>query len=471
MTEQEYRSWITEQKTDDYSVRSEGNTVFLETDYAEGKIVFHDQEIVELVITDRKSEETCFYLHFQLKDDKHAEDLFNEMVGTLMKLKTKQNFRILLSCTSALTTSYFAMELNRAAADLKLDYEFSAVSFNHIYEKGFDYDMILLAPQIHYEYEKAKEIFRNQTVLKIPASVFASYSTGGMIEMIISARAEKNAQKKEEMQKKDPAAAAENNYRILTLGMINHKDMYRFAYRIYDHGKRTLDKEIIKENFSEGDLEDFMDYIVARHHNIDLIGLAMPGVTNQGFLNIPEYGFFNKNVGMNLSKKYGIPVILLNDVNAIAMGYHAMHPDDNDMVFYFQPKGAYQAGAGVIIDGKLRRGFMHNAGEMASVIEADVSDPEAKALTPEGAMEIVCRGLLAYICTMAPEKIVLYSDLTPNTDEIRNHLAAYIDPEYIPEIEHVYSLKSYMMPGVMQRCLEVMVSNNEWIREVKKNAG
>ena len=471
MNEREYRDWIKEKTKNTCTVRESGNTVYLETEYAQGKAVFHDDDIVELVITDIKNDEVCFYLHFQLKDDDHAKDLFNEMSDTLMSLKTKRVYRVLLSCTSGLTTSFFASELNRAASELKLSYEFSAVSFSHIYDKGFDYDMILLAPQIHYEFDKAKEIFRTQTVMKIPAAVFAAYSTGGLIEMIINARAGQALSKEQEPEKRDPAAAAENNFRILTLGMINHKDMYRFAYRIYDHGRRTLDKEIIKPTFREPDLEDFMDYIVARHHNIDLIGLAMPGVTYHGTLNHPQYGFFNENIGRDLSAKYGIPVILLNDVNAIALGYQAMNPGIDDMVFYFQPKGYSKAGAGVILDGRLRTGYRHNAGEIASVIDMSVADAEKKIMTPEGAMEVVCAGLLSYICTVAPQKIVLYSDLTPNTEEIREYLGRYVDPGYIPEIEHVDRLKTYMMPGTMQRCLQVITEKKEWIEEVKKNAG
>ena len=226
----------------------------------------------------------------------------------------------------------------------------------------------------------------------------------------------------------------ENDFRILTLAFIGHRDLYRCAYRIYDHGQKTLDKEIIKDSFSQRDIEDLLDYITARHKKVDAIGIAVPGVTYHGHLYFPELGFINEPLGDYLSAKYHKPVILVNDVNAITLGYRALHEDCDNMLFYFQPIGGAVGGAGVIIDGKLHRGYKHAAGELAGMVSAFIEDADDKIFTPEGALEIVMKNLLIYIMTLAPKKIVLFSVLTPDMNKLRAALNMHVADDYIPEL-------------------------------------
>lgn len=471
MNTAEFKNWINLQNEDWYRIENtKENEIHLVTEFAEGSVIFHDQDIIELTVTDKDSGEALFYLHFQLKDEAHAKSLFREMKDVMSRIKEHRKTKVLLTCSSGLTTSFFAQELNKAAASLKLDYEFSAVSFSHLFEKGFDYDVILIAPQISFEYPKAKEIFRSQIVMNIPAAVFGGYNTGKLIEMVMHMK-DQQAMRKEEAGTRRPDDPFENNYRILALCLINHRNMYRFGYRIYDHGKRTLDKEVIKQTFGPRDIEDLMDYIVARHKDIDAIALAVPGVTYRGVVSHQEYKFINRNLGKELSGKYRIPVILINDVNALALGYHAVHLKEKNMVFYFQPRGYAQPGAGLIINDRLYTGRLHAAGEIAGIVRKYTDRPDEKIMTPEGAMEFVCAGLAMYISTTAPDTIILYSELTPNEKEIREYLSDIIKEEYIPEIRHVRRLKKYMLPGAMIHCLDVLAEEPEWIRELKETEG
>ena len=105
-----------------------------------------------MVLTNLADGENKFYLHFELKDLDYAQELFSQMVETLTDLKNQQSVKILLSCTGGMTTSFFAQKLNDAVKLLSLDYEFAAVPFHRLYNVGFDYSAILLAPQIAYEF-------------------------------------------------------------------------------------------------------------------------------------------------------------------------------------------------------------------------------------------------------------------------------------------------------------------------------
>lgn len=451
---EEYRNWVLKQ-IQDYDVQNDkSGNIHFKNQKASASINFYEHAIIELSITNLKGE-NCFYLHFQLNDPMHAMDLTNEMIHTFTEVSEKTTLKVLLTCSSALTTSFFAQKLNEACEILNLDYSFGAVSFDHIYEKGFEADVILLAPQISFQYPKLVEIFHNKLVMKIPPAVFAKYDSGKLLEMI----------KKEYEKRTDEGVPEENtplrsiydnDHRILTIAVINHSDGTRFGYRIYDHGRKTLDKEVIKPHSDEQDLYDLLDYVMARHQNIDYIGISLPGITHKGQLDIPQNHSMNHPLAANIYKRYHTKAILLNDVNAMALGYHAMHEDTDNMVFYFMPRGMSGGGAGVIIDGKLYRGYKNGAGEIWHMTDFAVKDTEKIVHTPEGCLQIITAALLSYISTIAPEKIVYYAEMNPDTEEVRKELSRYIDDAYIPELIHVNRLKRYQLPGTMIRCLEVM---------------
>ena len=47
-----------------------------------------------------------FYLHFQMKNMKHALELFNEMLEIIQTLVNRPQVKILLSCSGGLTTGF-----------------------------------------------------------------------------------------------------------------------------------------------------------------------------------------------------------------------------------------------------------------------------------------------------------------------------------------------------------------------------
>ena len=75
---------------------------------------------------------------------------------------------------------------------------------------------------------------------------------------------------------------------------------------------------------------------------------------------------------------------------------------------------------------------------------------------PDDALRTVTCQCLSYISTIAPEKIVIYSNLTPDTEELRKALCRYVDSAYVPELIHVRRIKRYMMIGMMIRCLQYL---------------
>ena len=182
----DYKKIIREKKIDDGTIEEFDDHIEIKTDYAVGMVNFYDLDIivVELSLTDLSDGENKFYLHFELKDLNYARELFDDMTETLIGLKEKRIIKILLTCTGGLTTGFFADKINEAAKMLSLNYEFAAVPFPRLYEVAFDYSVILLAPQIAYQFNEVKKILQDKIVVKIPPKIFAGYDVAEMINFV-----------------------------------------------------------------------------------------------------------------------------------------------------------------------------------------------------------------------------------------------------------------------------------------------
>ena len=82
--------------------------VMIETEYGLGSVMFHPLNIMELTVIHKSTQKIELYLHFQMKNFKHAIDLFYELIDTIEKLMNQPKIKILLSCSGGLTTMFFA---------------------------------------------------------------------------------------------------------------------------------------------------------------------------------------------------------------------------------------------------------------------------------------------------------------------------------------------------------------------------
>ena len=114
----------------------------------------------------------------------------------------------------------------------------------------------------------------------------------------------------------------------------------------------------------------------ARKANIDwsavsAVGVGAPGPIDpkSGLVYTPPNlpGWDEIALGPRLSQALGVPVSLENDVNLGTLGEHALGAgrDTKDMVGIFVGTGV---GGGLILDGQLRSGFRHAAGELGHMI-------------------------------------------------------------------------------------------------------
>lgn len=456
----DFKAWVLEHNGDDYDIKLENDdNIKLLTEYGEASIQFtqiDEGTIVEFSIVSKKDDSVKFYLHFELNDEDHAKQLYDEMVETLINLKNEKTLKVLLSCSAGLTTSMFAENLNSMVEMLGLDYHFNAVSYLSIYEEVDQYDVVLIAPQIGYMLNRLKESLPEKLVLQIPTAVFASYDALSTIKFIQNELESFHTNKKEEKTEKS-SHCIEYTKRILSIVISLNKAQAKIFYRLKEKCEVIDSNLIIKPSMNIYDLCDIIDTILLKYSYVDIIGIATPGIISDDNklknLTYKEEAF---DIKEEFEKKYNIDVVICNNANAAAIGFSLEHPEYENIVYHSQQFGFGVGGQGIIANKKLILGKNGVAGELKYFIKRmQFSDNLHKlVLTEQGAVEVVTKALLPTICTMGPEAVAICSPMTPNMDEIKNKLNSFIPEEFLPKFYYIKDASSYMLDGVTQLCVD-----------------
>ncbi|WP_294578468.1 ROK family protein [uncultured Thomasclavelia sp.] len=421
-------------------------------------IKIEDSLIVEFKILSKKDDSVKFYLHFELKEEEHAKQLYNEMIETLIGLKEEKTLQVLLSCSAGLTTSMFAENLNSVAEMLGLDYHFNAVSYLSIYEEVEKYDVVLIAPQIGYMLKRLQENLPEKLVLQIPTAIFAAYDALEALKFV-QAEVEKFYASKQEVKtkkKKEGSHCVQYEKRILSIVISVNRAQTRIYYRLNDKCEIIDSNLIIKQTMNIYDLYDIIDTVLLKHQYIDVIGIATPGMIRGDNQLRSSTNEQNIDLKKDFEDKYGIEVFAYNNANAAAVGFALEHPEYKNIVFHSQPFGYGVGGQGIILDNKLITGKNGIAGEVRYFIHRmQFSDDIQKlAWNEQGVLELVTKSLLPVVCTVGPEAIAVFSPLTPDMDEIKNKLNSFIPAEFMPEFYCVKEISSYLLDGTTKLCVE-----------------
>lgn len=132
----------------------------------------------------------------------------------------------------------------------------------------------------------------------------------------------------------------------------------------------------ITEDHYEQKIIEVLDVLVTKKQ-IKAIGLGVPGIVEGGsyWRQVKDnLAFYNKSdIGDRLAKRYGIPVVMENDLNATAIGFMRCYeeefpmenPQDTNMAYIHFEEGCVSAG--FIAGGRIVRGAHNFAGELGLV--------------------------------------------------------------------------------------------------------
>ncbi|MCI9601490.1 MAG: ROK family protein [Lachnospiraceae bacterium] len=455
-----YLDWALSHSSDGVRIYEKKPDRFrFESDFAIGELNFYDLEkyVAELQITDRKTDETAFFLHFELNSLDYAKELFGEFWDTYQMVRDQRKVRVLLSCTSAVTTSYMANKLNEAAELLSLDYTFSAVSYMNIYEKSDENDMVLLAPQIASEAARLLEALPDLPVLCIPPGLFATYDAPAVLEFVRDSWKKHRMRERQEVQKKS-ASNIDNNLTILAIALLPQgKHKFRIYYRYYHHGMPEVEETVVKCHLNlVEDLCDILDTAACRHKKYDCIGISVGGVPHHGRLDLPCRIDPDFDLEGFLTERYHVPVLIKNNVNMAALGFFARHSHYRNLAFLSVPPGYRHGGVGSIVNEKLSEGSHGIAGEVKYLLKQhEKGDASDFRLLPDETLEVVEQYARNIIAINDPEILVIRSAQITDMHVLYERLRRDIPADYMPKLRKANDddTLEYMLLGIMMMCI------------------
>ncbi len=458
---QVFKQWIFLQEDNiaHFQLSEKDDSIMIDTLYSQGKISFYELNIIEFSVINNRTERIEFYLHFQMKNIKHAVELFNEMLETVEKLMEKPILKVLMSCTGGLTTTYFAERINEVAELLDMDIKVDAVGYNNLYKEGVDYDVIMLAPQISYMRAKVCEILKDKIIIKIPPAIFAKYDVKGMLALI-EAKRNHTFDIPSQIQRPVMLKNIENSHaKILCIYLIRNSQRVHIGYRLFDEKNKTLaDNEIIKKNLSIQDYYDVIDSMIAQYPDIKIIGLSTPGIIRKGHIESMNInGVDNISIEKDFCSRYKQKFVFCNDANATALGYYASEGNCSSLSFVFQPLNSL-SGVGNVINNQLWVGHQQISGEVQFLPLNYSKNVLELHPTPEGAIEAMAKTLTSIISLIDPELIVFCCMVITDINELKKELEKYIPKEYIPRIEKIDYLQEYTLFGTLMLCIQSLVN-------------
>lgn len=168
------------------------------------------------------------------------------------------------------------------------------------------------------------------------------------------------------------------------------------------------------------------------------LAVAIPGVIDQDGSHVrlaPSLGWHRVDVASLLSKASGLPVLLENDVNALALGelQHGAGVDRGHVVYLTIAGGI---GAGLVVGGQLYRGAFRAAGEVGYSLLPGMPE-DGLDLGASGPLERHLLGIARSVVvdgeldTGTPERTAAFESLANGVRLVLHNLACVLDPELV----------------------------------------
>ncbi len=437
-----YRDWILSHSFDWCSISEDpDHTLHFRSGFGDMEIRFYDGNIVEISIVRKKDAQLRYYLHFELKKEAHARDMFNDMLEALYSLRDEKTLQVLLSCTSGATTSYLAGKLNQIAEQDQLDWHFSAVPYLQLIENAQKADLILIAPQIGYLKKKIECALPDKLVTQIPTSLFSAFDAAGTIDYVKQLLEEEK--KEEKLQQKQLEDPKDNGHSIayrrsaLLVSIILDNEQLNMTLRYYENGKRLEEAKAVFVHMKRKYLWQEISYMLRGDRKPEWIVLATPGVVaDESLVTMKKMNMDHFNLAAEVERRYGARCLVVNNVNACAFGCYHLQPDVGSLALVSLPYGCTGPGIGSVIEGKMISGRRGLAGECKFYMSRMQFSNTLEKLcrTEEGHYEMLTATILPLISIIDPDVICLRTPLIQDMKELAARLSSFISEEYIPKL-------------------------------------
>lgn len=246
-----------------------------------------------------------------------------------------------------------------------------------------------------------------------------------------------------------------NNKRFLMASLIVQKE--EFHYAISDMNFNIEATSVIPRDSSvtfSTQLCSIIRIILEQNKYVRAISVGVPGAISEAgqVFAIPHIPEWEKiNLKKLLEREFTLPVLIMNDINAIAVGYASSALTGvQDMVYLHAENNSI--GAGIIINGSLYSGFTSFAGEIGYMqVEPGINAENMLAGT-DPAQRADLLGAIAknIICVLNPEKIVIGGKDVPDNlyTRVQEKSFMQLPEEIMPQIVIIRPSLDYYFRGL-----------------------
>ncbi len=255
-----------------------------------------------------------------------------------------------------------------------------------------------------------------------------------------------------------------NQQRVCIATVIAEQTQWTTA--VFDLNLKQLSSAKIKHKESLSYFDDLcciIQSIIEDNKQVGAVAVGVPGaVSEEGrVFAVPQITEWEQFVLKDsLEEKIGIPVIVLNDINAVTLGcltdmtsMAGTAPPVQNMIYVHVGNGF---GAGIIIGGKLYTGNRSFAGEIGYMQVGDDFQPgnETNSRLADRVLLKLEKLIVNLICVLNPDKIMLGgSDIpTDQLSDLEKACLKMLPSDVIPEIKIVDSEQSCYFNGLAKSC-------------------
>lgn len=217
-----------------------------------------------------------------------------------------------------------------------------------------------------------------------------------------------------------------------------YTDYYRISYHITNllgeiiHTKSLDLKELNRET-----IMNCVKDMRTSYSNLSIIAIGIPGVYQNDEIVICDIdSLIGLSLPADIKRKYNIDVIIENDVNATALGFHKEHKA-NTFAYIYCPVGG--PGAGIIINNTILRGTSHFAGEVGFI-----------PVNEKKTLDVISKIIASITCIINPEFIVISgSEIKAiEIEDLKSQLGQWIPQAHIPKIIQEDQITDHYFKGL-----------------------
>lgn len=246
-----------------------------------------------------------------------------------------------------------------------------------------------------------------------------------------------------------------NNKRYQIASIIVNADAFQYA--ILDMNLNVESSFMVPRDagstFSQ-QLCSVIRQILAHDEYVCAVSVGIPGAVSESgqvfaIPHIPEWE--RTNLKKLLEHEFDLPILVMNDINAIAVGYaYSFRTGIQDMVYLHVENNSI--GAGIIIDGRLYPGFSSFAGEVGYMqVGIGTRTEDILAATTTAQRTALLSAIATnIICVLNPEKIVIGGKDIPDSlyEHVQKGSFMQLPEEIMPQIIVIDSYPDYYLRGL-----------------------